>query len=95
MFNVDTRVGSDDGLITRGEKRGVVPADDYLDPETALFVGGFVAFLFWFAGGLAYVAAGEVLPTVRTFAFVFAGLGFAFLAGGVVAALVLRGRADD
>nr|WP_231751735.1 hypothetical protein [Halogeometricum sp. CBA1124] len=87
--------GSDDGLITRGEKRWVVPADDYLDPRTALFVGGFVAFLFWFAGGLAYVAAGEVLPTVRTFALVFAGLGFVFLGGGAVVALVLRWRAGD
>ncbi|WP_177232568.1 hypothetical protein [Halogeometricum rufum] len=72
-----------------------MPADDYLDPRTALFVGGFVAFLFWFAGGLAYVAAGEVLPTVRTFALVFVGLGFVFFGGGAVVALVLRWRAGD
>lgn len=69
-----------------------VPADDYLDPRMALFVGGFVAVLFWFAAGLAFVAAGDILPTVRAFAFGFVGLGFLFLLVGVVLAAVLRRR---
>ncbi|SFR41991.1 hypothetical protein [Halogeometricum limi] len=69
-----------------------MPADDYLDPWTALFVGGFVAALFWFAAGLAFVAAGDVLPTVRAFSLVFVGLGGAFLLAGVVVAAVLRAR---
>ncbi|ADQ67365.1 hypothetical protein C499_07945 [Halogeometricum borinquense DSM 11551] len=68
----------------------LVPADDYFDARTALFVGGFVALVFWFAGALTYVAAGDILPTVRAFAFVFVGTGFVFLFAGVVVAAVRR-----
>jgi hypothetical protein len=59
-------------------------------PGTALFVGGFVAGLFWFAALLAFLAAGGSLPVVRALAAALAGLGAVFLAGGVVVALLVR-----
>jgi hypothetical protein len=71
-------------------KSPTVPADDYLDPQTALFVGGFVAVLFWFAAGLAFVAAGDVLPVVRAFALGFVALGALFLLAGVALAAALH-----
>ncbi|ELZ26468.1 hypothetical protein C474_20009 [Halogeometricum pallidum JCM 14848] len=70
-----------------------MPADDYLDSQTALFVGGFVAVLFWFAAGLAFVAGGDALPVVRAFALGFVGLGALFFLIGVVVAAALRRRA--
>lgn len=61
-------------------------------PGTVLFVGGFVAGLFWFAALLAFVAAGGSLPVVRALAAALAALGVAFLVGAVVVALLVRGR---
>ena len=62
-----------------------------LDPGTALFVGGFVAALFWFAAGLTWVAAGAVTG-VSALVAALAGLGVLFLLGGVAIGLVLGGR---
>jgi hypothetical protein len=62
-----------------------------LTPEAALFVGGFVAFVVWFAAGLAFVAA-DGLPIAEGFAFALALLGAGFMLLGVVVALAIRVR---
>jgi hypothetical protein len=61
-----------------------VTADDFLDPKMALFVGVFVAALFWFAAVLVYVAAGGLVPAVTGLATALAGLGGVFLLAAVV-----------
>lgn len=66
-----------------------MPADDYLDSTTALFVGVFVAALFGFAALLAYVAAGDVVPAARALAGALAGLGVVFLLASLAAAALL------
>lgn len=64
-----------------------------LTPETALFVGGFVALAVWFAAGLAFVAAGG-LPIAEGFAYALAVLGAGFLLLGVLVALAIRLREE-
>ncbi|KAB1188511.1 MULTISPECIES: hypothetical protein [Haloferax] len=66
-----------------------MPADDYLTPTFVLFVGGFVAAIFFFGAVLAYVASGGV-EAVTGLALGLAGIGGLFLAVGVVGAGVLR-----
>jgi hypothetical protein len=60
-----------------------------LTPGFALFVGGFVAALFFLAAGLVYVA-GAGLPVVGGFAVVLVALGGLAAAVGVGSALLLK-----
>jgi hypothetical protein len=62
-------------------------------PGAVLFVGGFVAGLFWFAALLAFVAAGDSLPIVGALANALAALGAVFLLGAAGLALLVRARA--
>ncbi len=62
--------------------------NDYVTPGTSIFVGGFVAALFLFAGGLASVAGGGS-PTVDSFALTLAALGGVFFLAGLTGAVVL------
>ncbi|MFC7203663.1 hypothetical protein ACFQJC_09060 [Haloferax namakaokahaiae] len=68
-----------------------MPADDYLSPTLVLFVGGFVAALFFFAAVLTYVASGGVAE-VTGLAVTLAGLGGFFLVVAVVGAGLMRLR---
>ncbi|MGM0590250.1 MAG: hypothetical protein ACQETI_01255 [Halobacteriota archaeon] len=61
---------------------------DQLTPGTAIFVGGFVAALFWFAALLTYVA-GSGVSEVQGLAVGLGALGGVFLAIGVVVAVAL------
>ena len=58
------------------------------DPGFALFVGGFVAVLFWLAAGLV-VAVGPATPILDGLVVALAGLGGLFLLGGGLLAAVL------
>jgi hypothetical protein len=62
-----------------------------LTPETALFVGGFVAAIVWFAAGLTYVAGGGI-AAVEGLALGLALLGALVLLVGVVIAVAIRRR---
>jgi hypothetical protein len=62
---------------------------DYLTPGMSLFVGGFVAALFVFAGGLAAVA-GDGSSLVGSFALTLVALGGVFFLAGVVGGVLLR-----
>ncbi|KAB1196339.1 MULTISPECIES: hypothetical protein [Haloferax] len=68
-----------------------MPADDYLTPTFVLFVGGFVAAIFFFGAILAYVASGGV-EAVSGLALGLAGIGGVFLVVGVVGAVVMKLR---
>jgi hypothetical protein len=69
-----------------------VTADDFLDPKMAVFVGVFVAALFWFAAVLVFVAGGGLVPAVNGLAAALAGLGGLFLFAALVLAAVARLR---
>ncbi|ELZ82272.1 hypothetical protein [Haloferax larsenii] len=71
-----------------------MPADDFLTPAFVLFVGGFVAAMFFFGALLASVAGGGS-DIVNGLAFALAGLGGLFLVAGVVGAGVLKLLRDD
>ncbi|KAB1194335.1 hypothetical protein GJR96_13155 [Haloferax sp. MBLA0076] len=66
-----------------------MPADDYLTPTFVLFVGGFVAAIFFAGAILAYVVSGGV-EIVTGLALALAGIGGVFLVVGVVGAGVMR-----
>jgi hypothetical protein len=61
---------------------------DAFDPGFALFVGGFVAVLFWLAAGLV-LAVGPASPVLDGLVFALAGLGGLFLLGGGLLAAAL------
>ena len=69
-------------------RASLLPVADDFDPGFALFVGGFVAVLFWLAAGLVVVAA-PADPLLDGLVFALAGLGGLFLLGGGLLAVVL------
>ncbi|KTG07499.1 hypothetical protein [Haloferax profundi] len=66
-----------------------MPADDYLTPSFVLFVGGFVAAIFFAGAILAYVVSGGA-EIVTGLALALAGIGGVFLVVGVAGAGVMR-----
>ncbi|WP_416839638.1 hypothetical protein [Haloferax sp. DFSO52] len=68
-----------------------MPADDYLTPTFVLFVGGFVAAIFFAGAILAYVASGGV-AVVTGLALALAGIGVLFLVVGVAGAGLMKLR---
>ncbi|MFC5366662.1 hypothetical protein [Salinirubrum litoreum] len=64
-----------------------------LTPASVLFVTGFVAVLFFMAGGLVLVVVGDVgVPALTGLAAALAGLGGVVLFAGLVLAGLLRVR---
>lgn len=69
-------------------RASLLPVADDFDSGFALFVGGFVAVLFWLAAGLV-VAAAPADPLLDGLVFALVGLGGLFLLGGGLLAVVL------